>query len=79
MAITFEIPVGVPTTLTQNQVYALPATTIQMLATVAVEVSVDNSTWVALTGSATASGAVTSAVFTRCTTSNSIVICERIN
>lgn len=79
MAITNSVLMGVPTTMAQNVVFALPPVTVQLLGTAAVEVSVDNSTWVALTNSATASGAATSACFVRCTTGASVIVCERLS
>lgn len=60
--------------ITQNVVYALPGRTVRVFAAAAVEVSLDGSTFTALTGSNTVSGALTAAPFLRCATGNTTVI-----
>lgn len=79
MAITFSVPLGSPLAIAQNAVLALPPATVQLLALAAVEVSVDGTTWVALTGSATISGVPTGATFVRCTTAGTTIVCKRID
>ena len=69
------LPVGPPTTLVQNTVYALPARLVFVTSTAAVEISVNNSTWGALTGANTV-GAYTSAAYVRCTTAGPVVVCK---
>lgn len=60
-------------TLVQDVVYALPASACRVAAEAAVEVSMDNDTWVALTGANTGTGVETSAQFIRATTADTIV------
>lgn len=79
MAITFSVPMGSPLAIAQNQILALPPTTVQLLALAAVEVSVDGVTFTALTGSATVSGAPTSAGFVRCTTGATTIVIKRLS
>ena len=57
---TFEVPLGVPTVLTQNVVYALPARLSFITSNAAIDISVNNSTWTALTNANT-TGAYSSA------------------
>lgn len=71
---TQSIQVGVATPITQNVVYALPARKCFLQALAAVEVSIDNSTWAALANSTT--GAPTSAIYVRCTTGNTTIVCK---
>lgn len=67
------LSMGYPQTMTQNEVYALPACNVRVLAEVAIEHSVQvGAGFVALTGSETV-GAETSGGFVRCTTGNCIV------
>ena len=67
------LSIGYPQTMTQNEVYALPACKVTVLAQVAVEHSVQvGAGFVALTGSETV-GAPTAGGFLRCTTGNCIV------
>ena len=72
MAVTQSIPIGMPVVMTQNVVYALPATQVMVQASAAVDVSSDGTTWSALTGANTV-GANTAAAFIRCTTTNPTV------
>ena len=60
----------------QNVIYALPASLTHITASVAIEVSVDGSTWDVLTGADTV-GAFCSAAFVRCTTGFSVLHCKR--
>lgn len=69
-----SIQVGVPTVITQNVVYALPASKCFIQALAAVEVSIDNSTWAVLASSTT--GAASGAVYVRCTTGNTTIVCK---
>jgi len=62
------LSLGPPTTLIQNVVYALPAQLCQINASIACEVSSNQSTWTALANDAT-----TSAGFIRCPTGNAVV------
>lgn len=68
------ISVGVPTTITQNIVYALPTKQVLVNSSLAVQVSLDGTTWTNLTGAET-SGAVTGQTFIRCTVGNALVNC----
>jgi hypothetical protein len=69
------LPIGFPVTLIQNQVYALPARLTYVTSTAAVDISVNSSTWSALTGANTL-GVYTSASFVRCTTAGSSIVCK---
>lgn len=71
------LQVGVATVITQNVVYALPARISRVQALAAVEVSIDNSTWAVLANSTT-TGAETSAIYARCTTGDTTVVCKPI-
>ncbi len=69
---------GVPIAVAQTTSYALLARACRVQATVAVEVSVDGTTWATLTNSTTV-GENTSAMFVRCTTSTTcVVVCRPI-
>lgn len=69
-----SIQVGVATIITQNVVYAMPARKCFVQALAAVEVSIDNSTWAVLAASTT--GAASAAVYVRCTTGNTTIVCK---
>jgi hypothetical protein len=69
------LPVGPPTTLVQNQVYALPARLVHVSSVSAVEISVNGVAWNALTNANTV-GAPTSAAFLRCPGGATIVTCK---
>lgn len=73
MALTYSLQVGVPTLVTQTTTYALPPSLVYLTANASVDVSVDGSTWNALTNGSTI-GAYTSATFVRCTTSTTCQI-----
>lgn len=64
------LPVGTPTTLIANQVYALPAQLCLVTSSAAVETSLDGTTWAAHT-----SGNMSGAVFLRAATA-AIVTCK---
>lgn len=65
------LSIGVPFTITQNVVYALPAKPCVITASIACDTSVNGTTWAAFT-----SGGVNSTgKFIRCTTGNSLVNC----
>lgn len=65
MAVTTLLTIGPSHDLVQNVVYAMPARKVRVHALAAVEISVDGSTWDALTGSETV-GAEASSGFLRC-------------
>jgi len=66
---------GVPTVVAQTTAYALPPVLCFIQSTVALEVSVDGTTYAVLAGSTT--GTNTAATFARCTTSTATVIVKR--
>jgi hypothetical protein len=72
----YSVPIGVPTLLTQNVPIALPNKLVFISSTLAIESSLDNSTWAALTGANT-TGVNTVARFIRCTTGAPTVLCKR--
>jgi hypothetical protein len=63
----YAVPIAVPTALVQNQVYGLPNPLLFIRSTLALESSVDGTTWAALTGADT-TGVNTAARWIRCTT-----------
>ncbi len=65
------VPVGPPTVLTQNVVYALPAQLCLVTSSAACETSLDGTTWTALT-----SGSMSGAVFIRSAAVNTIITCK---
>ena len=65
------VPVGPPTVLTQNVVYALPAQLCLVTSSAACETSLDGTTWAALT-----SGSMSGAVFIRSAAVNTIITCK---
>jgi hypothetical protein len=65
------ISLGVPTTILQNVVYALPNRAALVLSSVALDVSQDGTTWVAAPSSTT--GLQTAGVFIRCPTAGALV------
>lgn len=73
---TQSIQVGVPTTITQNVVYAMPARACVVTSSVALEISMDGSTFVAMAVSATNAAPIVAAPFVRCTTANAVVVCR---
>ena len=56
--------------------YCLPPQVVRVQSLAAVEVSIDNSTWAVLTGSTT--GAETGAIFVRCTTAATTIVCKTL-
>jgi len=72
----YGIPVGVPTTILQNQVVGLPSRLSFIQSTVAIDGSVDGVTWVAMTGANT-TGVSSPARFARCTTAGVTILCKR--
>lgn len=66
------LTIGPPHAIAQTTVYAMPARSCYLLATTAVELSVDASTGFALVAAST-TGIVTAAQFVRCTTGASIL------
>lgn len=68
---TEMLSAGYTHTLTQNVVYALPAKVVFLRSSAALEVSVDNSTWVLLASSTTGTQAVSP--YVRCTTGTAIL------
>jgi hypothetical protein len=71
---TTQVKIGPIETLTQNQAFALPARQVRVMASAAIEISLDGSTWAALANSTT--GADCTAVFVRCTTTNALLACK---
>ena len=65
MAVSELLTIGTVNTLVQNQVYALPARKVRVHSTAALEISMDASSWNALTAANTLSVDVASA-FIRC-------------
>lgn len=65
------ISLGIPATILQNIVYALPNVACMILSSVALEVSQDGTTWVAAPTST--SGMQTAGVFIRCPTAGALV------
>ncbi len=74
MALLNMLRIGVVETLLQNVVYSLPARQIKVMTSLAVDVSLDNSTWAALANATT--GTDCTAVFVRCTTGNALFLCK---
>ena len=72
---TQAISCGVPQTILQNVIWALPAAQHTLVAQNACELSVDASTWVAV--AATTTGTPSAWAFIRCTTGNTIVSCKK--
>lgn len=66
--------IGPAQTITQNIANALPARQVRIVSTVALEVSVDGSSWSALANSTT--GTDVTGVFVRCTTASPLVVCR---
>lgn len=69
------IPVGPPTTILQNVQYALPARLTFLTSSVAVEQSLNGTTWSAVTGAET-TGSNAGGVFLRCPSANALVVCK---
>jgi len=69
-----SIQVCVPTTITQNVGYAMPARACIIASSAALEVSVDNSTYIAMAVSATNASPLVAFPFVRCTTANAVVV-----
>lgn len=72
---TTLLTTGVSNTIAQTTSYALPAGTVLIMSSVAVELSVDNTNWVNV--AATTTGVPTSARFVRCTTAPAVVSITR--
>jgi uncharacterized membrane protein YfbV (UPF0208 family) len=72
---TQSIQVGVPTVITQNIAYAMPARSCYVNALAAIEVSVDGSAWVAQTAVTNSSPVITQP-FVRCTTASTTIVCR---
>lgn len=68
-----EINPGQFLTLAQSTSYALPPCVTYIQSSQTIDVSLDNSTWVALSGTTTGS-IVTAAQFVRCTSSTTCVV-----
>jgi hypothetical protein len=71
---TNSLLIGPAATLVQSTVYALPARQVRIQSTIALETSIDNSTWTAVAASTT--GVDVTAVFARCTTGAAVVVCR---
>ncbi len=74
MALLNTVRIGIVETILQNVVYALPARQVRAMASVSVDISLDNSTWAALANVTT--GADCTAAFVRCTTGNALFLCK---
>lgn len=74
---TQAVSCGVPQSILQNVVWALPASRHFLTTQVACEVSLDNSTYIAAPAAATNAGVDSSWAFIRCTTGNTIVSCKK--
>lgn len=75
---TQSIQVGVPTTITEDVVYALPARACHIYSSVALEISYDGTNFVAMAVSATNSAPIVAAPFVRCTTAAAVVTCKPV-
>lgn len=65
------VPLGPPTVLTQNVVYALPAQLCLITTSAGCETSLDGTTWSAFT-----SGGLSGAVFIRSSSVDTIITCK---
>lgn len=72
----FAVPIGVPTSVLQNQVVGLPSKLCFIQSTVAIDGSVDGTTWVAMTGANT-TGVNSGARFARCTTAAVSILAKK--
>lgn len=72
---TTLLTTGVSNAIAQTTSYALPANTVFIMSSVAVELSVDNTNWVPV--AATTTGVATAARFVRCTTAAAVVSLTR--
>ncbi len=70
------LSVGYPITILEDVVYALPSKAVFLKSDAALEVSVDNDTWAALTGATT--GVEVVAGWVRCTSASTQVIIKSI-
>jgi hypothetical protein len=70
-----QLSTGVPTTIAQNAVYSLPTVLCFISSSVAIEASLDGTTWAALAGANT-TGVYCGAAFVRCPTAAAIINCE---
>lgn len=68
-----QLQVGVPTTVAQNVVFAMPARACVVHSSLALEISYDGTNFVAMAVSATNSSPIVAAPFVRCTTGNAVV------
>ena len=71
------LSLGMPATIAQNVVHALPARACFIMSSVAIEWSNDGTTWAALTGANT-TGVTTGATFIRCPTASAVVTCKSL-
>jgi hypothetical protein len=69
---TTQVRIGPVETLTQNVAFALPARQVRVMSSLAIDVSLDGSTWAALANATT--GADCTAAFVRCTTGNALFV-----
>jgi hypothetical protein len=69
---TTSVRIGPVETLTQNQTFALPARQVRVMASAAIEISLDGSSWAVLANSTT--GADCTAAFVRCTTASALFV-----
>jgi hypothetical protein len=71
---TVQLRIGPVETLTQNQVFALPARQVRVMSSLAIDVSLDGSAWAALANATT--GADCTAAFVRCTVGTALIVCR---
>ena len=69
-----SLMIGPAQDMTQNVVYALPARQVRLMAVDVIQVSVDGSAYSDVAASTT--GTDVTAVFTKCTTGNTVVVCR---
>lgn len=75
---TYSIPLGVPTIIAQNVVYATPARACYMSFSAAIEGSLDGTTWAAQPGSPGPGSSIVVVPFIRCTTGPATVVCKKL-
>lgn len=71
---TNSLLIGPTNTFVQDTVYALPARQVRLQSTIALQTSIDNSTWTSVAASTT--GVDVTAVFVKCTTGAAVVVCR---
>lgn len=69
---TFSIPAGVPTTIAQTTTFALPASTVWLVSSAALDFSLDGSSWVTAVAAST-TGMQSAWPFCRCTSGTALI------